>query len=293
MKTHLLKVIITLLFFAGGKVWAQQWYDIEVSKQTYQNLSGATSITGNSFFDTLVINANFLSPVNDTLLLCRSGGNITFPGNNKPFFYFYGAELMGGQWSYLIDSTGITPILKIEGKNVGFGHDFSQSDYVNFQLWLPSHNNAEVHFGMRRITDPDFDFYFGLGGPTIGYQGYRLSGNASWPVMSYTDTARIIGSPVSGTVYKFRYMRESVQEINQPNIVLYPNPAGNFFEVTTEFLPKAISVTDINGKTMFTNASAPLSNSLKIETGDWPTGVYMLKVETAEGAFWGKVCVRH
>lgn len=290
MKTHIQKAItIVLIFFVGNLGAQSHWYDIRVTTEPYQNLQGAKQINTQSYLDTIAPNSSFLFNQIDTLLLSRSGGYITFTQQNIPYFYFYGAELIGGEWSYKIDTVNGLQVLKIEGKNVGFAHDFSQQDYVNVQLWVSS-SYFEVHFGLRKITNPDFDFYFGQRGPAIGYKGHMLIGNAASPNVVNSDTARIVGTPTNGTVYRFTYMHESVEEVAQASVQLYPNPTANSFEVASDYPVKNITITDMMGRaiqTFETNKEFTIS----VETLEWPRGFYIIWVETTEG-FVSKVLVK-
>jgi photosystem II stability/assembly factor-like uncharacterized protein len=91
------------------------------------------------------------------------------------------------------------------------------------------------------------------------------------PVTSTPDTMRIASMIVG------------VQEFPEgKNISVYPNPASDFIIVeATEGQTYSVEITDIMGKTYFRSGAEQSRH--KIETKEFPTGMYIVRVNTGNG----------
>jgi hypothetical protein len=72
-----------------------------------------------------------------------------------------------------------------------------------------------------------------------------------------------------------------VTEIAQNEIVsVYPNPAedGTVVKVNNQSENTAIVITDMYGRTLFSQELAPAVNSVAISTEEWSNGMYFVNV---------------
>lgn len=155
--------------------------------------------------------------------------------------------------SYIVDGAVGNQIFKLEYNNVGFFDDVTSSDFINFQVWLyESTNVIEYRYGASQINNPD-DSYQGLSGLSIGLfpsldgdnqmildTGYVLGGNPDSPTIIQInaggdiDDFAIIGSPESGTVYRFTPGVLAINEFSQTDFSMVPNPTTDYFSVQTK-----------------------------------------------------------
>lgn len=75
------------------------------------------------------------------------------------------------------------------------------------------------------------------------------------------------------------------------SIRIYPVPAQNEMQLRSEQVIKSIHVIDISGKLL--SYSSPFSNTVTLNSRDWPNGIYFLKVETESGTAHLKFLVQH
>ncbi|MBX2948671.1 MAG: T9SS type A sorting domain-containing protein [Crocinitomicaceae bacterium] len=68
------------------------------------------------------------------------------------------------------------------------------------------------------------------------------------------------------------------QPDNEPDVKLYPNPATDVLTISGLQNGDSVHLSDIMGKTVYTAISNEQSNT--IDTRDFPTGIYLLRVET-------------
>ena len=77
-----------------------------------------------------------------------------------------------------------------------------------------------------------------------------------------------------------------VEKVNHSNINLYPNPMTESFSISGIEGESTVSVSDLNGKTMF---SKQVLVNQKISVSTLPKGMYIAKIITAEGAIKRKI----
>lgn len=63
--------------------------------------------------------------------------------------------------------------------------------------------------------------------------------------------------------------------INQTNIIIYPNPAEEFFNIKNDINVDLVEIFDLSGKLLFSH-----KNTLKISLKNYLTGVYIIKIYT-------------
>lgn len=192
------------------------------------------------------------------------GAWITFePGfsGSLPSLVPYGADVIdrgyddeteGGtsvsNMSYKTDGEPGNRILKMEWNNVGFYEELTSdnvsTDFTNFQMWLYEGSNIiEIRFGPNSITNPTESFE-GLGGSFVGLfpdfdgdaddvtgLGYCLQGVPGNAVVqeitTLDDLSLLTGVIPNGTVYRFTPSFVSVQEQEDLELVVSPNPVLN------------------------------------------------------------------
>lgn len=139
--------------------------------------------------------------------------------------------------------------------------------------------------------------------------------DAQWQHLSYTATGwnmtpsvefglRLIKSPVVPNGIGEAFYLDDIQigeaavlsvntiPLNEIEMSIYPNPADDFITIQ----PKSIdviysfSVTDMTGRTMHTENN--LRDKKGLYVGDWPTGLYVISIDTKEGRVNKKLIVR-
>ena len=82
----------------------------------------------------------------------------------------------------------------------------------------------------------------------------------------------------------------SVQQISSediPVVFVYPNPTTSVLFIESENL-KRISVHDINGREIISQQNN-IQNKIEINMENYPTGTYLIYVETTKGTFTNKI----
>lgn len=206
--------------------------------------------------------------------------------------------------SFLVEGVAGSRIFKLEWNNVGFFDDNGLQDFMNFQLWLYEEGSIiEYRYGPNEINNPS-DSLEDLGGLQIalfpflpaGVEGsleedaYILSGDPASPefiTLSTTDDiddaefTALEGVVPDGTVYRFSSDALSLQKqrINHINILVYPNPTSDFFNVDHKGLAHDLEIYNVSGQRI-TNVSSS-NNSYNISA--LSKGVYFVKIQSALG----------
>jgi len=273
-----------------------QTFSFSQAAKPYTNLTGDTIIPKKSYYDTINIGFEYTiaGTKSDKIVHNRGWGSFFSFGNNNARFIFYGTELTNGTYSYKLEGAPGNRIFKFQGKNVGFGHDFSFQDYINVQVWLyEADNSLEVYFGKSLVQNMDFDFYFGMGGPAVGFKGMMLTGNANVPTVTNADTARVTGTPSNGKMYSFKVSNLSVKEQEkQPAFRIYPNPATRQIALYAEDETVQIYFYDITGRQQHVNYTRN-SNSYIADISVLPVGLYEIKISGEHGVQVQKLIVQH
>ena len=88
----------------------------------------------------------------------------------------------------------------------------------------------------------------------------------------------VVGSPIEPAIIHFGTL--GVEENEGDNIIVYPNPSKNVFNVEGEGLRK-VEIVNAYGQLIFTKEIA--GDYLQIDLGNRSAGVYMLRVVTEKG----------
>ena len=280
MKKRLILLIFSQVLLLSVK--AQNFVFSQAAKP-YTEIIGATSIDISKYTDTIPIGFDILvqGQKSNVIVVSHFGGYFYFPNQLATQFAFFGTELTGGDFSYLVEGATGNRIFKLQAKNVGFGHDFTQQDYINAQVWIyEADNTIEVRYGKSYIQNWDFDFYFGLGGPQVGFTNLKLTGGAGLPVTTNVDTARITGAPANGKVYIFKVQNVAIQEYERLDINVYPNPAKSYLVLTDE-VKEAFLYSETGLRLQLTVCKQ--GEEFIVDVSNVKQGVYWLK---AIGANW-------
>ena len=92
------------------------------------------------------------------------------------------------------------------------------------------------------------------------------------------------------TNYEYSYIDifDSAEEIENSNVVVFPNPATDVITIEAADY-QSVEMVDITGKVVF---SSEIENSLNIDVKEINSGVYFVKLNGANGSLTQKVVVK-
>lgn len=79
---------------------------------------------------------------------------------------------------------------------------------------------------------------------------------------------------------------DGLSEIDQSDIVLYPNPAQNHIEIHSESEISRIKIVDLSGKILFDKIIStlkPVGGNTEIDVSKLSSGMYIVQIVNAEG----------
>jgi hypothetical protein len=313
-KLLLMPAFLLFTLFAN----AQSVYNFETENSTYQNLTGSTSLNNGAVWDdpgyTIPLGFSFefgtYSFSTIYILEWSVGGVLSsnpVDGGIVPLFVPIGQDLIDlgyssgvsqSNISYKTEGVAGSRILKIEWNNVGFFEDSTESDFMNFQLWLyEGTNTVEFRYGPSAINNPSESFE-GETGPQVSLitsfnidtqqladRGYFVSGNPANPtiitlnpgdpiVLSYLQ-----GMIPNGTVYRFLRQPLAVEDFSQNDFQIYPNPASDYLNVKMQSSNYNSSIYNSLGQ----KVNVSLSEN-RIDISNLSNGIYYIKIETETGS---------
>lgn len=230
------KALLTLTLLAAAQIaYTQAKYNFSKSTGTYTGITGSTEIMpGNKFYDTLALgfDVELNGFRNDTLYINTYGTvSLGAPGSGADAFY---AEMIDGKQHYTITGTPGDRLVIVEFKDTKFGHDFSSSDFTNFQLWIYEKDGVvEMHYGNIVVNNPDFSYYYQNGGPAVGFSGQQLKGAPTSPVAD-TGYHYLSGTPANGLIYRFTPKGLDIGNTlsKRESVNIYPNPGNGIINIT-------------------------------------------------------------
>lgn len=301
-----------------GKAWAQFNYSFSASQETYQPLSSATSLNGNTiWYDegykiplgfSFDMNGIKMDSVNIAQgnLICDEADNFPITG-----FIVFAATLqdrgnLGDTASmspvrYQVDGTPGNRIAKIEVWNAGFEDEETlygtQDDSVNFQVWVYEATGVlEFRYGASRITNASDYFILGviagyinameMDGSSKGI--YFLSGDPAAPILDSVQNIATIANalnsfPSEGTVYKFSPLPTAVSNIQREltGISVYPTMCTGKLNVNSDYKAVSYKLMSVEGKIV---AEGNIKERLnEIDMSQVSTGVYFMHLYNADG----------
>lgn len=235
-----MKALFTALFLGwlSNGVWAQS-YTFSINQQAYQDLQNEYLITEDTLspYAMLILGSDyrvFGHDLADTLNIGVNGW-VTSTSN----YYSFALDPLIGNYHFPDTNSRISyeqvsdpenNLLKVQWKNVGTDGD--PSERLNFQLWIyEMDQKVEFHFGPGTSSN-----YFVSGifrferdfSQTL--EEVELSGNPASPGIN-TGTFFLNGNPENGTVYRFSYLRASLETPNGNVVKVFPNPGRGSFQV--------------------------------------------------------------
>ncbi len=231
------KALLTITLLAATHVaYTQSKYNFSMSNGTYTGITGSTEIMpGNKFYDTLALgfDVELNGFRNDTLYINTYGTvSLGVPGSEADAFY---AEMINGKQHYTITGAPGDRLVIIEFKDTKFGHDFSSSDFTNFQLWIYEKDGVvEMHYGNIVVNNPDFSYYYQNGGPAVGFRGQQLKGPPASPIAD-TGYVYLSGEPANGVIYRFAPKGLDVENTlrQREALNIYPNPGNGIITIAS------------------------------------------------------------
>lgn len=160
-------------------------------------------------------------------------------------------------------------------------------------ITIPMGTYACIRVRMEiEITDSIYvdalGFGFSVPRPTE-VQYHWLATEMKVPVLQINETAGVIGS--------IRYQDEfvyniGVNEITNENLVLYPNPANEFFILENPGVENStIEIFDLSGKIVHTQNANQSIEKIVIPVNTLAEGAYLVKLSGAKSNFTGKLMV--
>ena len=262
---------------------AQTTYNFSHKTEAYMELTSSTAFSGVIPAIPIPFPFSLAGMTNDTIFLLNQAFKMDY-SIGTPAFTPFGADLVNGARSYEVAGLPGQQILKLQFKNMNFGHDFNLSDTINYQVWFFESDNAmEVRFGRSNIQNPVWSYYYNEGGPYIGLSGYAgtdqyrltLNGNPASPLAD-TSYGRLQGTPADGQVYRFAPLPNKVREIDE-GIGVYPNPSDGRFYLRIRNKTR-VEVRIWNGIGQMVYHKSGYRAGEQIQAG-LPPGVYILEVE--------------
>jgi hypothetical protein len=215
-------------------------------------------------------------------------GGFIFCGNTEYFMPVspYMAYLEKRDVSSSISVLKQDNILKIQWKNMGLtGH--SDSDYVNFQLWLyAGQPRIEFRYGPSRVTDtvafsgemgPAVVLSMFNSGLTDVYEYHHMIGDPEAPADDTIGAEQSLDSvPAEGVVYRFQNIPAGIARVASPEPMnIYPNPATDFVKIDGVAPSSWYSIIDLSGRVV---ASGNLSGDNLVDITRVPRGMYLIRV---------------
>ena len=100
---------------------------------------------------------------------------------------------------------------------------------------------------------------------------------------NYKVAVSLGGCSDTSSCYFFILPTASISNNGIKSLSIYPSPANNYLVVKTENVAiTSLTVVDVNGKLISTNT--PQNSSVKLDVSQLKSGVYLLKIETANGS---------
>ncbi len=118
----------------------------------------------------------------------------------------------------------------------------------------------------------------GLAVPGATFQVFTASASGNYKV-----AVSLNGCSDTSSCYAFTLPTASIANNGIKSLSVYPSPANNYLVVETENIAiTTLSIVDVNGKLISTNT--PQNSSVKLDVSSLKSGVYLLKIETANGS---------
>ena len=121
-----------------------------------------------------------------------------------------------------------------------------------------------------------------------GYYFYRLY--AYYAATDCTSAPASVKYNPNKFYLQVYYSPTDVEETENTALRLYPNPVNQSLKIETEGMTQ-VSVYNMLGQTVYKKDWD--GNVLNVNTSDWTEGLYLVKVQTAQGTISRRVSVIH
>lgn len=310
------KLLLLVFLYMGVFMNAQSVYEFHTENIPYQNLVGSTSLNNGNVWDdpayAIPVGFEFHISTHTFSTIYIVEWNIgavlsSRPDDNgvQPLFIPVGQDIIDlgfgtgtsqSNISYITEGAAGSQILKIEWKNVGFVDDGTESDFMNFQMWLYEGTDIiEYRYGPNEINNPSGSFEGGTGlyvglATSINMENgelednaYVVKGNPENPTLIIIEPGipdprledALDGMVSDGTVYRFGPQQLSTDDFTKFDFQIYPNPTSDYLNIKTQSIDYNFSIYNSLGQKM--NVS---SVENKIDVSNLSTGIYFIKIET-------------
>lgn len=171
---------------------------------------------------------------------------------DNPFPYDIGDTLYLGVSSYSIIEHDCFSLYTMPVYSIGLG----------FRPW-----NLGIHTDLKGGFAISYD--------TTGLHGYYITPQV-WASQSGNTVIYPIVSPPPPPAPQI-----SIQPIEEVKVSLYPNPANDMVKITSSISMTGISVTSIDGRTIYNKPHAGKTTTMDIHS--WPAGLYFITIATPAG----------
>ncbi len=312
------KTILLMLLFPA-LLFSQTNFQFTVLNDPYQDLVGSTSLNNGQtwddpgYFIPLGFDFEISTHIFNSIYIVNwsVGGTLSTSPNFSgivPFFYPIGQDIIDlgygtgsslSNISYLTEGNAGNRILKIEWNNVGFFDDSTESDFMNFQMWLYEGSNIiEYRYGPSQINNPNESFE-GETGPSVGIissydididdladNAFLLSDNPANPnviVLEPGDTPvneALLGMIPDGTVYRFTPQNLSVGDFENLDFKIYPNPVSHSLNIHTNTPDYEIEIYNSVGQKI--NKFSEVNGIVDVSA--LSSGIYFIRILTASAS---------
>lgn len=285
-------------------------YVFQQSSQAYQGLSNPDfSLVGGGWDDPYIAVANpfgvqWLGFSIDSLGMDWGSSMIGFGSTNEEVYIapmsvdLIDRSSLGGPASsihYVTEGTAGNGIFKMEWEDAGFYAEYdslnSTNDYANIQLWLYEDETIEFRFGANSVSTATLTALVNWQEMICGFAGWDgmsvqhvhvLNGSASNPTLTNSFmTSQLTSWPADGTVYTFTLASIGVDEMEQIDVKLYPNPATTELRIrTADNESYNVQLIDVTGRVVRTGM---LSNDRVLSLNGIQPGIYMARLNAVQG----------
>jgi hypothetical protein len=245
----------------------------------------------------------------------RPGGTFNEPtagaivsGQNKCDFFAYN----GGAWTTIFDQYGIGAqawmlrgfITTSAGKEVALGQgDYTTTEHNDYSTSpsVPTGN------GMIASTMPNTKFPQEAGNSNREFMGYNIYKNGDllvsmWPDDFYDDSEFQLGYYCYTVTAEYSVCGESdpsneacvevtvgLNELGANKVSIYPNPAKDYVNIVCEGM-KDITVFNYVGQVIY-RSELGKDNSTQLNTSNFESGVYVVRINTENGVVTKRVII--
>lgn len=319
-------LLIFALLIASTSLLAQN-YSFFRTSATYTDLTNPISLNNGEAWDDpeymipIGFDIPFFESSVDTLYILGDGGGSILTNtldyeNAQSMIIPNGADLVDRGFitgtsvspiSYQITGNPGSRILKVEWKNAGFYNEMDASgtlnSYINFQIWLYETTGViEMRYGTSMITNQSLMYDFG--GPVVALVPYFdydlevfapnsiwLRGNANSPTAVTSSQLQFLtGNIDANAVYGFNNLLiSSAKNTNILKLNIYPNPATDFVNITTNKnlnYPAILEIYDIAGHTVLsTQITRSNENYFSLNVSKLQRGAYKIILRSGNDIF--------